>query len=185
MAEEDGKLHFTLIRKKRKQNKKMLLMKTANAYLIMIDWLFQDNLSQKMREKKQMTYFYYHHCLCAFFFHHSAALLRLPVIFFIFFYWLALVHAKPAQIQAKSSAERWESTRHRFVRSPSESQTRTDNINCFPRLWELSARRHTNALNAKACLVLSTIVGFKSTGVAWKVALLLIVIQVQDSFFSF
>lgn len=90
MAEEDGKLHFPLIRKKRKQNKKMLLMKTANAYLIMIHWLFQDNLSQKMREKKQMTYFYYHHYLCAFFFHHSAALLRLPVIFFIFYFLIGI-----------------------------------------------------------------------------------------------
>lgn len=85
MAEEDGKLHFPLIRKKRKQNKKMLLMKTANAYLIMIHWLFQDNLSQKMREKKQMTYFYYHHYLCAFF----SIILRhcCDFLLFIYFYY--------------------------------------------------------------------------------------------------
>lgn len=39
-----------------------------------------------------------------------------------------------------------ESNRHRFVPSPSGSQTTADNINCFPGRWQLSARRHRDTL---------------------------------------
>lgn len=57
-----------------------------------------------------------------------------------------LAHARSAQTQAKSSAEHRESNRHRFVLSPSGSQTMADNINCFPRLRQLSAPRQRNTL---------------------------------------
>lgn len=45
---------FPSLGKRESKTKKMVLMKTAIAYhLVMIRWLFQDNLSQKTRERKR------------------------------------------------------------------------------------------------------------------------------------
>lgn len=168
---------------KRESKQKSALRRTVNAYLIMIHWLFQDHLSQKMKERNRRPIFYCTNYLGAF----SPSSLccgSFPFLFFSFFFldWHCdtLVRARPAQTQAKSSTEQWESTRHRFVRSPSGSQTTTDSINCFLRLWQLSGRRRTNARNAKATPVLGAFVGLKSI----KVAPLFLTV-VQTFFFSF
>lgn len=151
MPEEDGKLLFPLIKEKRKQNKKNALMKTVNAYLIMIHCLFQENLSRKMRERNRWPIFIVV-IISVPFLHRSALLLRPPVQYFVNWHCDALVEDLAWVWAGLACTECWESTRHWFV--PSPSQSRTDNISCFPQLWQLSAHRHTTALNANVCLVL-------------------------------
>lgn len=152
MPEEDGKLHFPLIKeKKEKAKQKNALMKTVNAYLIMIHCLFQENLSRKMRERNRWPIFIFV-IISVHFLHRSALLLRLPVQYFLNWHCDALVEDLAWVWAGLACTECWESTRHWFVRSP--SQSRTDNISCFPRPWQLSAHWQTTALNAKVCLVL-------------------------------
>lgn len=107
---------FPSLGKRESKTKKMVLMKTAIAYLIMIRWLFQDNLSQKMRERKRWPIFYCCNYLCAFSPSFWSRCCDLMFNFFFFFDWHcnALVHGRPAQNQGKSSAEGRESTRHWF-----------------------------------------------------------------------
>lgn len=108
----------------------MLLMRTVTAYLLMIHWIFFNTIYQKKREKRTQVdpiltvrilsvSISPHHCSD---FPGSRRSVGVAT---------ALAHARSAQTQAKSSAEHRESNRHRFVLSPSGSQTVADNINCF------------------------------------------------------
>lgn len=81
--------HFSLIRKERTQTKSAL-RRTVNAYLIMIHWLFQDHLSQKMRERNRWPIFIAL-IIPVLSRHRSLVLLLLPVFFHLFVFSIGIV----------------------------------------------------------------------------------------------
>lgn len=108
-----------------------------------LDFFCQHHSSQKRKKHMRWPSSYCSNSLCASISPHWC---RDFLVQFFVGVAAALAHARSAQTQAKSSAEHREYNRHRFVLSPSRSQTAHDNINCFLGLWQLSSPRHRNTL---------------------------------------